>query len=341
MEILRIADITKSDELQMRISIDEDTVEEYAEAMRRKAKFPPVTVFADAERDTLWLADGYTRLAAAERLGAKRIKAEVTAGTFDDAFWYAVGANSHNGNRLTNAEKRRTLERVWERRRTRFGKNDPTVELLVETCGISRGMVTRFLAERKEELTPKRITSSGNVIHRTEPPRPTARKSISLRYFPKSETAENGGETGENAQKPQNAPIRPIAAAKTAPQAPSRVPKYDHAEGVATDMFGVEIPLEIRNAFKPETVRDEIETHLRQSAKLLKQAMDEQDPSVAQFRQADLIDLQNAVRTAKFTRPHCVCRLCQGNGRGSCSACHETGFQTQAQYENNPKEFKA
>ena len=80
---------------------------------------------------------------------------------------------------------------------------------------------------------------------------------------------------------------------------------------------------------------------LRNAANLLKNAMDEKDPSVAQFRQADLIDLQNAVRTAKFTKPHCVCRLCQGNGRGSCTACHETGFQTQAQYDNNPKEFKA
>ena len=137
------------------------------------------------------------------------------------------------------------------------------------------------------------------------------------------------------------APVRPIATAKAAPQAPSRAPAYDHAAGVATDRFGVEIPQEIREAFRAETTRDVIESHLRHAANLLKNAMDEKDPSVAQFRQADLIDLQNAVRTAKFTKPYCVCRICQGNGRGSCSACHETGFQTQAQYENNPKEFKA
>ena len=99
--------------------------------------------------------------------------------------------------------------------------------------------------------------------------------------------------------------------------------------------------MDLREAFKAETVRDEIEMHLRTAATLLKRAMDAKDPSVAQFRQADLIDLQNAVRTAKFTKPYCVCRICQGNGRGSCSACHETGFQTKAQYENNPKEFKA
>ena len=78
-----------------------------------------------------------------------------------------------------------------------------------------------------------------------------------------------------------------------------------------------------------------------QAARTLKRALDDKDPSVTQFRQADLIDIQNAVRTAKFTRPWCVCRICQGNGRGSCAACHETGFQTEAQYENNPNEFKA
>ena len=143
-----------------------------------------------------------------------------------------------------------------------------------------------------------------------------------------------GPECGGREEVPLTTSVRP--------NAPTKKPAaYDHAAGVATDRFGVEIPQEIREAFRAETTRDVIESHLRHAANLLKNAMDEKDPSVAQFRQADLIDLQNAVRTAKFTKPYCVCRICQGNGRGSCSACHETGFQTQAQYENNPKEFKA
>ena len=99
--------------------------------------------------------------------------------------------------------------------------------------------------------------------------------------------------------------------------------------------------MEIRDAFTGETARDQIESMLQSAYRLLKGAMEAQDPSVAQFRQADLIDLQNAVRTARFTKPYCVCRICQGNGRGSCSACHETGFQTEEQYKRNPKEFLA
>jgi len=351
IEKIAIKDLER-ETLQTRVALSADTVEDYADAMRGKAKFPPVTVFADAERDTLWLADGFHRVAAAEADGYKFVKAEVIPGTFADALKFALGANANHGLRRSNADKRHTLEMAWENRRELFGANDPTAENLVETCGISLGMVTRFIADRAEELTPKRVSSSGRIHTVPKRPLPTARKvsqretfhtreSISMRDFAKSETTENGDETGENAPKPKNAPIRPIAAAKTAPQNPSRPPAYDHAAGVGTDRFGVEIPMQIRGAFKAETVRDEIETHLRAAANLLKRAMDEKDPSVAQFRQADLIDLQNAVRTAKFTKPYCVCRICQGNGRGSCSACHETGFQTQAQYENNPKEFKA
>lgn len=175
---------------------------------------------------------------------------------------------------------------------------------------------------------PKKGKTKPPVRKNAPPPPPPVRKVF--------------GKDGKTRDVP--VPVRPsVPVRKNAPPMPTakKAPAYDHAKGVMTDRFGVEIPMQIRGAFKAETVRDEIETHLRAAANLLKRAMDEKDPSVAQFRQADLIDLQNAVRTAKFTKPHCVCRICQGNGRGSCTACHETGFQTQAQYDNNPKEFKA
>lgn len=96
--------------------------------------------------------------------------------------------------------------------------------------------------------------------------------------------------------------------------------------------------MEIKGAFAEGTACDEIEASLMKAAALLATAMERRNASVAQFRQSDLIELQNAVRTAKFARPHCVCRrICQGHGRGSCTACHGTGFQTKAQYDNNPK----
>lgn len=350
IEKIAIADLER-ETLQTRVALSADTVDDYAEAMKGKAKFPPVTVFADAERDTLWLADGFHRVAAAEADGYKVVKAEVIPGTFADALKHALGANANHGLRRSNADKQKALEMAWENRRElwpRKDKADPSAAVLAEACGISLGTVNRFLAEvepismrevpmanfsrqppqNAEVEPPKKGKTKPPVRKNAPPPPPPVRKVF--------------GKDGKTRDVP--VPVRPsVPVRKNAPPMPTakKAPAYDHAKGVMTDRFGVEIPMQIRGAFKAETVRDEIETHLRAAANLLKRAMEEKDPSVAQFRQADLIDLQNAVRTAKFTKPHCVCRICQGNGRGSCTACHETGFQTQAQYDNNPKEFKA
>jgi len=331
IEKIAIKDLER-ETLQTRVALSADTVEDYADAMRGKAKFPPVTVFADAERDTLWLADGFHRVAAAEADGYKMVKADVRPGTFADALKFALGANANHGLRRSNADKRHTLEMAWENRRElwpREDKADPSAAVLSEACGVSLRTVQEFLAtiqptQIAQVEPPRKGKAKPPVRKNAPPPPPPVRKVF--------------GKDGRTRDVP--VPVRPAAPVR--PNAPTKKPAaYDHAAGVATDRFGVEIPQEIREAFRAETTRDVIESHLRHAANLLKNAMDEKDPSVAQFRQADLIDLQNAVRTAKFTKPYCVCRICQGNGRGSCSACHETGFQTQAQYENNPKEFKA
>lgn len=343
--------------LQTRAALNEDTVADYAEAMERGDKFPAVTVFTDGAE--YYLADGFHRVEALRRIGKKVVVAELQDGDFKAALLYALKANSTHGLRRTNADKRHALEMAWNAREELFG-GEPSQNLLADTCGISRQTVVRFLESHLVTMLQGDKAEQG--VNRLHPV--------------KSENAQNG----EEAPKTRSLPIRPQMAGKQPPQrpktpsvpvrsaapsaanpapvrrvgrdgksyavpvrpaAPQRPKAYDHAAGVATDRFGVEVPMDLREAFKAETVRDEIEMHLRTAATLLKRAMDAKDPSVAQFRQADLIDLQNAVRTAKFTKPYCVCRICQGNGRGSCSACHETGFQTQAQYENNPKEFKA
>ncbi|HNH50086.1 MAG TPA: ParB/Srx family N-terminal domain-containing protein, partial [Myxococcota bacterium] len=53
---------------QARGSMNEDTVETYAEAMAEGVTFPPVVVYLDDQGDA-WLADGFHRLAAAWKAG--------------------------------------------------------------------------------------------------------------------------------------------------------------------------------------------------------------------------------------------------------------------------------
>jgi hypothetical protein len=82
----------------------EIVVDEYAEAMRQGAAFPPIDVFQ--EGDTYFLADGFTRHAAAKRAGLTEISCMVHVGDLRDAKLFAAGANATHGHPRSTADKR-------------------------------------------------------------------------------------------------------------------------------------------------------------------------------------------------------------------------------------------
>ena len=325
-------DIAALHPIQTRSATDAETVEEYAETAQRGVKFPPVSVVRD-KHGTLWLWDGIHRMEAARRIGKTRIRAEVTDGTYLDALRLALGANATHGLRRSNADKRHALEMAWEKRREIWPRTDgadPSTEILAEACGLHLNTIKAFMRtiqpisnvpvegyDRVGKMYQLKAAQGVNNV----PVQPTQNVPVGTRgAAPVRRVFGKDGKT-------RSAPIR------------ARAPQRAH--NVMLDRFGVEIPMEIRAAFMDNTARDQIESMLQSTYRLLKGAMEAQDPNVAQYRQADLIELQNLLRTARFTKPYCVCRICQGNGRGSCTACHETGFQTEEQYKRNPKEFLA
>lgn len=93
---------------QPRCEINEDTVADYAEAMRDGASFPAVVVFNDGA--ALWLADGFHRFHATRAAGMPTILVEEHSGTRRDAILYGFGANVRHGLRETRADKRRKVE---------------------------------------------------------------------------------------------------------------------------------------------------------------------------------------------------------------------------------------
>lgn len=94
--------------IQQRAKIlDNGTVIDYAEAMKAKNVFPPVTVFHDGA--DYWLADGYHRIEAADEAGLEAIPAEIRKGTRRDAILFACGANKDHGLRRTRADVRRAI----------------------------------------------------------------------------------------------------------------------------------------------------------------------------------------------------------------------------------------
>lgn len=93
---------------QPRDQIDAKIAEEYAEAIADGAELPAVTVFYDGS--TYWLADGFHRAVAHDRLDRSHIAVDVRQGTQRDAVLYSVGANASHGHRRSNADKRRAVQ---------------------------------------------------------------------------------------------------------------------------------------------------------------------------------------------------------------------------------------
>lgn len=93
---------------QMRAEIDNEVINEYRDKWVAGVKFPPVDVFHDGK--VYWLADGFHRFYGAREAKLKEIPVRVRRGGLRDAILFATGANTTNGVRRTNADKRRAVE---------------------------------------------------------------------------------------------------------------------------------------------------------------------------------------------------------------------------------------
>lgn len=135
---------------QQRAHIDDAVVDEYAQAMKSGASFPPVVVFYDGT--TYWLADGFHRYLAAKRAGLEAICEKVETGSQRDAILYSLGANGRHGLRRTNADKRKAVETMlrdpeW----SKWSDNE-----IARQCAVNQTTVSahrRSLAENLSDST--------------------------------------------------------------------------------------------------------------------------------------------------------------------------------------------
>lgn len=108
LRLLPLAAICKDGNTQHRSAISGDMITEYAALMKEGVIFPPIRVWWDGQQ--YWLADGFHRLAAAERSGLTEIMCEVRNGTQSDAQWDSYAANTSHGLRWTVAETQRVIQ---------------------------------------------------------------------------------------------------------------------------------------------------------------------------------------------------------------------------------------
>jgi ParB-like chromosome segregation protein Spo0J len=123
--------------------MNDATITDYAEALVDGAIFPPIIVFFDGEH--YWLADGFHRLAANERVGNAEIEADVRDGEQYDAIRRSLSANETHGLRRTNADKRNAvLVALRYHEWSKLSARD-----LAKLCGVSHN----FVAQVKRELS--------------------------------------------------------------------------------------------------------------------------------------------------------------------------------------------
>lgn len=148
--LIALASIRIDGGTQSRASLNQQTIEDYADEMLGGAEFPPIVVFFDGTN--YWLADGFHRWYAARKADQQKIACEVKQGTQRDAILYSVGANSEHGQRRSNADKRRAVELLlndeeWAKKSDRW---------IAEKCGVSN----RFASVMRGELC---------TVHSSEP----------------------------------------------------------------------------------------------------------------------------------------------------------------------------
>jgi hypothetical protein len=153
-KFLKFAQLRRDPALQSRVAMDEELIGEYTDAILRGDRLPPASVVFD--KMYYYLVDGWHRCAALEAAGKCEVEAEVTPGTYRDAQLASCAANSKNGARRTNADKKRAVERMLaDEEWARCSDND-----IAKHCAVSqpfassvRSSLITALSEKPSERT--------------------------------------------------------------------------------------------------------------------------------------------------------------------------------------------
>jgi ParB-like nuclease domain len=147
IQTLLINEISIDPNLQSRVSINKNVVDDYAEAIQSTDTLPPLTVFHDGI--CYFLADGFHRLQAHKNLGRDRVSVKVIDGGRRDAFLFALSANAEHGLRRSHADKRRAAQMALEDPELGQCSNREIAKL----CKVSHS----FVNATRESLKPKPV----------------------------------------------------------------------------------------------------------------------------------------------------------------------------------------
>ena len=155
---IKLSDIVIDAGTQQRVEPTQSVIDEYSEAIKCGAKFPPVTVFSNGV--TYYLVDGFHRYFAYKKAGGiDEILAEVHEGTKRDAILFSASVNTTHGLRLTNQDKRKhVLVLLKDDEWARWSDRE-----IAKHCNVTHPFVSKI---RKEVITV--ITHNNEVVNNSE-----------------------------------------------------------------------------------------------------------------------------------------------------------------------------
>jgi len=162
-KVLNIGALVLDQKLQSRTEINEQTIEDYADAIKLGDEFPPVLAYFDGVH--YYLTDGYHRYHAHKKADKVSILCAVVNGTFRDAVLHATGVNAKHGMRRTHADKRKAVMTLLDD----FEWSDWSNAEIARQCGVS----PTFVANLRDSGGPAEVkykTSGGNVATKVKAP---------------------------------------------------------------------------------------------------------------------------------------------------------------------------
>jgi uncharacterized ParB-like nuclease family protein len=174
-KVMNVGALVMDGRLQSRTEISEETVADYAEALKGGAEFPPVLVYFDGVN--YYLTDGYHRAHAHKRADKVSILCDVVQGTLRDAILHSTGVNSKHGMRRTYADKRKAVMTLLDD----FEWSQWSSSEIARRCGVS----ATFVSSLRESGAPSEVKykkASGEVAVKAKAPgRPSKEKEPELK----------------------------------------------------------------------------------------------------------------------------------------------------------------
>ena len=132
---VKLEDVRIDGGTQYRDEINQNTVRDYSEAMRRGDVFPPMAVVFDGTY--YWMWNGFHRYFTHMACGSKMVSVSWVPGTQSDAQVLAMGANGDNGMQRNDATKRNQVAAALIHEETKHLNNSQ----IAKHCKVSDTMV--------------------------------------------------------------------------------------------------------------------------------------------------------------------------------------------------------